>query len=108
MTATLIDRLPHKDDPRRLMEERLAQDVAVVSYLGTRWCINGLILDGRSADSYHPPLLATFDAVSERNKNNVNNVINCFIRQTQQCKRSSWQWHYIRKSKRKLKQKSTL
>ena len=34
MAATLIDRLPHKDDPRRPMEERLAQDVAVVSYLG--------------------------------------------------------------------------
>ena len=37
MTATLIDRLPHKDDPRRIMEERLAQDVAVVSYLGEWW-----------------------------------------------------------------------
>jgi hypothetical protein len=38
MAATLIDRLPHEGDPRRLMEERLAQDVAVVSYLGVWWC----------------------------------------------------------------------
>ena len=37
MTATLIDRLPHKDDPRRPIEERLARDVAVVSYLGVWW-----------------------------------------------------------------------
>ena len=34
MAVTLIDRLPHKDDPRRPMEKKLAQDVAVVSYLG--------------------------------------------------------------------------
>jgi hypothetical protein len=34
ITATLIDRLLHKDDPPRLMEERLAKEVAVVSYLG--------------------------------------------------------------------------
>ena len=108
MTATLIDRLPHKDDPRRITEERLAQDVAVVSYLGEWWCKYGLTLHGRSTDYIITLLLATADTVSERNKNIVYTVINCFIRQTQLCKRYSWQWHYIRKSRRKLRQKSTL
>ena len=38
MAATLINRLPNKDDPLRPAEERLAQDVAVVSYLGVWKC----------------------------------------------------------------------
>jgi hypothetical protein len=37
VAATLIERLPHENDPRRLMEEKLAQGVATVSYLGVWW-----------------------------------------------------------------------
>ncbi|KAF8154532.1 cytochrome P450 [Crassisporium funariophilum] len=34
LAATLIDRLPLQDDPKRAEEERLAQDVAAVAYVG--------------------------------------------------------------------------
>ena len=34
VTATLIERLPHEDDPQRPMEEMIAQDVGAVSYIG--------------------------------------------------------------------------
>ena len=37
LTATLIDRLPHKEDPNRPMEGRLAQELGVEVYIG-RWC----------------------------------------------------------------------
>lgn len=37
LAATLIDRLPHKEDPNRPMEERLAQELGVEVYIG-RWC----------------------------------------------------------------------
>jgi hypothetical protein len=37
LAATLIDRLPHKDDPNRPMEERLAKELGVEVYIG-RWC----------------------------------------------------------------------
>ena len=36
MAASLIERLPDQDDPRRPEEERLAQDVAAISFIG-RW-----------------------------------------------------------------------
>ena len=38
LAATLIDRLPHKEDPNRPMEERLAQELGVEVYIG-RLCI---------------------------------------------------------------------
>ena len=34
MAASLIDHLPNEDDPQRPSEERLAQDVAAVSFIG--------------------------------------------------------------------------
>jgi hypothetical protein len=34
LAATLIDRLPHKEDPNRPMEERLAQELGVEVYIG--------------------------------------------------------------------------
>jgi len=34
MAANLIERLPHEDDFQRPMEEKLAKDVAIISYLG--------------------------------------------------------------------------
>ena len=53
-------------------------------------------------------LPAGADSVSKRNKNNMNNVINCILRACHPCKRYSWRWHYIHKSRRKLRQKLTL
>ena len=37
VAASLIERLRNENDPQRAMEESLAQDVAVVAYLGV-WC----------------------------------------------------------------------
>jgi hypothetical protein len=34
IAATLIERLPHQDDPQRPMEEKHIQDVAAMAYLG--------------------------------------------------------------------------
>ena len=34
IAATLIERLPHEDDPQRPMEETLAQNVAATAYIG--------------------------------------------------------------------------
>ena len=38
MAASLIERLPDENDPQRPMEERLAIDVAAVSYIGVCLC----------------------------------------------------------------------
>ena len=37
LAATLIDRLPQKDDPNRPTEEKLAQELGVEVYIGL-WC----------------------------------------------------------------------
>ena len=37
VAASLIERLPDEDDPRRSGEETIAKNVAYVAYLGT-WC----------------------------------------------------------------------
>ena len=34
VAATLIERLPDEDDPQRPVEEKLAQDVAAIAYIG--------------------------------------------------------------------------
>jgi hypothetical protein len=34
VAATLIEHLPGEDDPERAMEEKIAQNVAFVSYVG--------------------------------------------------------------------------
>jgi hypothetical protein len=34
VAASLIEHLPDEDDPERLMEEKIAQNVAFVSYVG--------------------------------------------------------------------------
>ena len=34
VAATLIERLPDVDDPQRAVEEKIAQNVTAVSYLG--------------------------------------------------------------------------
>ena len=34
VVATLIDRLPDENDPQRSEEEKIAQHVAVIAYLG--------------------------------------------------------------------------
>jgi hypothetical protein len=34
VAATFIERLPDEDDPRRPMEEEIAQNVAATAYLG--------------------------------------------------------------------------
>ena len=48
------------------------------------------------------------DSVSKRNKNNMNNVSNYILRACHPCKHYSWQWHYIHKSRIKLRQRLTL
>ena len=34
VAATLIEQLPDEDDPQRIMEEKIAQNVAAISYSG--------------------------------------------------------------------------
>ena len=44
VAATLAERLPDVDDPQRSMEERIAQDVAGIAYIGLwscKWSVNG-------------------------------------------------------------------
>jgi hypothetical protein len=41
VAATLIEQLPDEDDPQRPLEEKIAQDVAAVAYIGLLSC-NGL------------------------------------------------------------------
>ena len=38
MAASLIERLPHEDDPQRPVEEKLAQDVTATAY-GGLWSV---------------------------------------------------------------------
>ena len=38
VAATLIERLPEEDDPQRPMEEKVAQNVAAVAYIGLWPC----------------------------------------------------------------------
>ena len=38
IAATLIERLPDEDDPQRPMEEKIAQDVAAMAYIGLWSC----------------------------------------------------------------------
>ena len=43
VAAALIERLPDEDDPQRPMEEKIAQDVAAVAYIGLwscQWIVN--------------------------------------------------------------------
>ena len=43
VAATLIERLPDEDDPQRPMDEKIAQNVAALAYVGLwlcRWTIN--------------------------------------------------------------------
>ena len=41
VAATLIERLPDEDDPKRPMEEKIAQNVAAVAYIGLcKWIVN--------------------------------------------------------------------
>ena len=41
VAATLIERLPDDDDPKRPMEEKIAQNVAAVAYIGLcKWIVN--------------------------------------------------------------------
>ena len=37
MASGLIERLPSENDPQRAMEEKIAQDVPAISFIG-RWC----------------------------------------------------------------------
>ena len=80
VVATLIERLPDEDDPQRPIEEKVAQNVAAIAYIGLWSC-------KFYCKSWMNPLtifmfffpLAGADTVSERNKNTMNNVINCII-----------------------------
>ena len=45
VAATLIERLPDEDNPRRPMEEKIAQDVAAVAYVGV-WLCKWIVNDG--------------------------------------------------------------
>ena len=38
LAATLIEQLPEEDDPQRPMEEKIAQNVAAVAYIGLWSC----------------------------------------------------------------------
>ena len=38
IAATLIERLPDEDDPQRAIEEKTAQNVAAISYIGLWSC----------------------------------------------------------------------
>jgi hypothetical protein len=38
VAATLIERLPDEEDPQRLMEEKIAQHVTTMIYLGSWSC----------------------------------------------------------------------
>ena len=48
--ATLVERFPHEDDPRRPMEEKNAKDVAATAYIGL-WR-RKYTLNGRRTDSF--------------------------------------------------------
>jgi hypothetical protein len=38
VAATLIEQLPDEDDPQRPMEEKIAQDVPAIAYIGLWSC----------------------------------------------------------------------
>ena len=38
VVATLIERLPDEDDPQRPIEEKVAQNVAAIAYIGLWSC----------------------------------------------------------------------
>ena len=43
VAATLIEGLPDQDDPQRPMQEKIAQNVAAMAYIGLwscRWTVN--------------------------------------------------------------------
>jgi hypothetical protein len=43
VAATVIERLPDEDDPRRPIEEKIAQNVAAMAYVGLwtcKWTVN--------------------------------------------------------------------
>jgi len=65
VAATLIERLPDEGDPQRPMEEKLAQDVAAVAYVGM-WSCKWTLNHGRPTDSFIAFLSAGADTVSER------------------------------------------
>ena len=102
VVATLIERLPDENDPQRPMDEKVAQNVAAIAYIGLWSCKLAVNLGCPTNMSLSS---AGADTVSERNKNIVNNVINCNFRQRQPCRPYFWPWHYIRRSKKKHKQK---
>ena len=73
VAATLIERLPDEDDPQRPMEEKIARNVAAMTYVGLwscKWTVNG------PTNYFMSPPSAGADTVSERNKNVMKNVIN--------------------------------
>ena len=105
MAATLIEQLPNEDDPQRPMEENISQNVAAIAYIGLWSCKSWM---NHTLNYFMSLPSAGADTVSERNKNVINNLINCIIRLHQPCRLYSWPWHYIRTSRKKHKQKSML
>ena len=102
MAARLIERLPDQDDPRRPAEEKLVQDVVVVSFIG-RYNVNVLEMDDHLFFSFIRWLW-----YGEQSMKWMDNAIKSIIRHPQQPKRYSWRWHCNQKSRRKPKQKLTL
>ena len=107
VAATLIEGLPDEDDPQRPMQEKIAQDVAAIAYIGL-WSCKSTVNHGCPTDYFMSLPSAGADTVSERNENIMNNIINCILRQRQLCRPYSWPWHYIQRSRKKHKQKSML
>ena len=108
VAAILIERLPDENDSQRPIEEKIAQNVAAVSYVGL-WSFKWTVNHGWPTNYIMslPSLAAGADTVSERSKSIIN-VNNYIIRQPQPCRPYSWPWHYIRRSRKKHKQKSML
>ena len=84
IAATLIEQLPDEDDPQRSMEVKIAQNVAAISYVG-QWSCKWTVNLGWPTDYFMLLPSAGADSVSERNRNNIDNAINCIIRQRQPC-----------------------
>ena len=54
VAASLIERLPDENDPQRPMEEKIAQHVAVIAYLGMRSC-KWTVNHGCPTDYFYDP-----------------------------------------------------
>ena len=74
VAATLIEQLPDEDDPQRPVEEKIAQNVAALTYIGL-WSCKWTVNLGWSTNYLMSLPSGGADTVSERNKNIMNKFI---------------------------------